>query len=128
MHNKRKEIILCLKKDPELFNHTAKAWAEYINSTNKTQLRGFYDKVLELETRLTKKNETFEDVYPFIQLLNSKVAYGVNRKVVSKGFQEMMTQTLKQIPQKDGLEVFKLFKLFFEAVLGFFKEKEKRLA
>jgi CRISPR-associated protein Csm2 len=42
----------------------------------------------------------------------------VSRKVVSNEFQDMMTQCISQVNTKEDLKVFKLF---FEAVLGFFK-------
>jgi len=107
-------------KDKELFDSVAKEWAEAINRTKKTQARNFYDKILDLEKKI--KEDDFESVYPFIKMLNSKVAYGVSRRVVSDKFQEMMEQSLKQIDNtKEGEQKFKHFKLFFEAVLGFFK-------
>jgi len=121
--------------DKELFNTTANIWADAIKKTKKTQVRNFYDKILELEKQIER--DSFESVYPFIKMLNSKVAYGVNRKVVSKEFQKMMTQCLDQIRLKreirckeninidEGEQIFKHFKLFFEAVLGFFKERGK---
>ena len=107
--------------DSELFSETAKTWAEAINRTKKTQARNFYEKILELQERIKEKND-FESVYPFIKMLNSKVAYGVNRRVVSREFQDMMEQCLKQINlDKNGEQTFQNFKLFFEAVLGYFK-------
>lgn len=107
-------------KDSELFNETAKAWADAINRTKKTQARNFYEKVLELQAQI--KDKGFESVYPFIKMLNSKVAYGVNRRVVSREFQDMMEQCLKQIRQdQNGEQIFQNFKLFFEALLGYFK-------
>ena len=106
--------------DGELFSDTAKEWAEAINRTKKTQARNFYDKILDLEKEADEKG--FENVYPFIKMLNSKVAYGVNRRVVSYEFQRMMETCLNQIEQNDnGKQTFKHFKLFFEAVLGYFK-------
>ena len=119
-----KKIILDFKEDPDLLDKTAKEWAEVIPGDNdrmkKTQIRNFYDRVLELQEDI--KRDNFENVYPFIKMLNSKVAYGVNRKVVSREFQEMMTQCLNQITRdRGGKEKFDNFQLFFEAVLGFFK-------
>ncbi len=111
-----KKIELDYKKDENLFDTTAKEWAEHIEKTKKTQARGFYEKVLELENRA--KKEDWADVLPFVKMLNSKVAYGVTRKVVSGEFQEMMSQCIKQVQTKEDLIKFKLF---FEAVLGFFK-------
>ncbi len=111
-----KRIELDYQKDVDLFDKTAKEWAEEINKTKKTQARNFYEKILELENKA--KSESWENVLPFVKMLNSKVAYGVSRKVVSYEFQEMMTQCISQIKTKEDL---KIFKLFFEAVLGFFK-------
>ena len=124
-----RNIVLDLNQDPELLNITAKEWADAINKTKKTQVRNFYDKILELEEQVEKEeqneNGSFCSVYPFIKMLNSKVAYGVSRKVVSKEFQDMMQQCLDQITcDENGKKKFETFKLFFEAVLGFFKGKD----
>jgi len=115
-----KKIELDYTKDANLFDTTAKEWADTLdnarNKTKKTQARNFYEKVLELESKA--KNESWENVLPFVKMLNSKVAYGVSRKVVSSEFQDMMTQCVSQVNTKEDLTKFKLF---FEAVLGFFK-------
>ena len=114
--------------DSELLNTTARTWAEAINRTKRTQARNFYDKVLVLQKDI--KTKGFDAVYPFIQMLNSKVAYAVNRRVVSPEFQKMMQQCLEQIKKNDkdeqtdkqrGEQIFNNFQLFFEAVLGYFK-------
>ena len=111
-----KKIELDYTKDENLFDSTAKEWAEAIEKTKKTQARNFYEKVLELENKV--KDESWENVLPFVKMLNSKVAYGVTRNVVSLQFQDMMTQCISQVNTKEDLTKFKLF---FEAVLGFFK-------
>ncbi len=111
-----KRIELDYTKDVNLFDETAKEWAEAIEKTKKTQARNFYEKILELENKA--KNESWENVLPFVKMLNSKVSYGVTRKVVSYEFQDMMTQCISQINKREDLTKFKLF---FEAVLGFFK-------
>ena len=125
-----KRIELDYTKDVNLFDETAKEWAEAIEKskcqnkkgkfvdmkTKKTQLRNFYDKVLELVQKSEK--DSWEDILPFVKMLNSKVAYGVNREVLNCEFSNMMTQCISQIKTKEDL---KRFKLFFEAVLGFFK-------
>ncbi len=115
--NDKGAIVL---NDKKLFSDTAEFWAEKISRTKKTQARNFYDKILELEKEIEPKG--FDSVYPFIKMLNSKVAYGVNRRVVSREFQDMMEQSLNQItPNQQGEQKFKNFKLFFESVLGYFK-------
>ena len=116
-----RKIILDYHKDKELFNKTAQEWAGAINRTKKTQIRNYYDKILELEKR---SKENFEDTIPFIKMLNSKVAYGVSRNVVSSQFQDMMKQCISQIDTENDKKKFDNFKLFFEAVLGFFKGRD----
>ena len=110
------KIVLDYKKEPELFNKVAQYWAKEIIKTKKTQVRNFYDKVLELYEK--SKTESFEDVLPFVKMLNSKVEYAVNRKVASYEFRDMMKECINQVNSKKDLENFKLF---FEAVVGFFK-------
>jgi CRISPR-associated protein Csm2 len=110
------DLVLDYKKDPALFDTTASTWAKLIDRTKKTQARNFYEKVLELEAK--SQNEAWENVLPFVKMLNSKVAYGVSRKVVSFEFEKMMNRAIMQINTPEDLRVFKLF---FEAVLGFFK-------
>jgi CRISPR-associated protein Csm2 len=122
-----KKIVLDYRKDPELFSATAQEWAEAIcdwNERNKdcrvksTQLRNFYDQVMELEERAQK--EPFEEVLPFVKMLNSKVAYAETRKNVNSKFVEMMTQCISQVNAPESL---KTFKLFFEALIGFYRKK-----
>jgi CRISPR-associated protein Csm2 len=110
----------------ELFNEVAEHWANEIKmkKTTSTQLRNYYDKVLELyEKSKYLTNEEFNDkVLPFVKMLNAKVSYGVGRGVVSRKFQEMMKICINQVNNKKDLEIFKYF---FEAVIGFYKGVEK---
>jgi len=120
-------IELDYKKDPELFNKTAEKWAKEIGKGVKnTQIRKFYDKVLELYEKSQK--EDFREILPFVKMLNSKVAYASQRssggkKLVNEAFVKMMNECINQIDSKEKLENFKLF---FEAVLGFHKSIEGR--
>ncbi len=113
-----------LKITPELFNSVAKSWAERIErgkpSMKKNQIRNFYDKVLELYEKSQYSNNFEEEVLPFVKMLNSKVAYALNRspKVANEEFKKMMESCIEQVNTKKDLEVFKYF---FEAVIGFYK-------
>ena len=119
-----KPIVLDYKKDQELFNKTAEEWASAICGNGKdckvksTQLRNFYEKVLELYEKSQK--EEFDEILPFVKMLNSKVNYAVGRKLVNSEFENMMNSCINQVGTKEQLRVFKLF---FEAVLGFYKGK-----
>jgi len=114
------KLILDYKKDPELFSNTAKKWAEEIERTKKSQVRNFYDKVLDLNQR-ARHEEDFGEILPFVKMLNSKVAYAVTRGVAKREFEEMMHLCIDQVKTKEDLHVFKLF---FEAVLGFYKGRD----
>jgi len=120
------------KKDPELFNETAKQWAESIGvgrgGVQNTQIRKFYDKVLELYEKSQNQEEDFGEILPFVKMLNSKVAYASSRnsaggKLINKAFVEMMNSCINQVDSKESLAVFKLF---FDAVIGFHKSLEGR--
>ncbi len=119
-----KEIVLDYHKDKELFNETAKGWAEAIGSgkggVQNTQMRKFYNKVLELNDK-AKDIEFKEEILPFVKMLNSKVEYALTRKVASPEFKDMMNQCIAQVNSKEDL---KTFKLFFEAVVGFYKGRD----
>lgn len=126
-------IVLDYTKDGELFNETALSWAEKIGRAKEggvqnTQMRKFYDQVLNLHQKAKPMNdEDFEsDLLPFVKMLNSKVAYASTRnsgggKIVNKTFVDMMSSCINQINNKKDLNTFKLF---FEAVIGFHKGRE----
>ncbi|NOX15678.1 MAG: type III-A CRISPR-associated protein Csm2 [Epsilonproteobacteria bacterium] len=120
-------IVLNYKKDSELFNETAKEWAEEIGSgVQNTQIRKFYDKVLELNDKA--KHEDIDEIIPFVKMLNSKVSYASQRssgggKLINRAFVQMMNECIKQVNSKESLNTFKLF---FEAVIGFHKSLQGR--
>ena len=125
-------IELDYKKDIELLNKTAKKWAEDVGAgkggVQNTQIRKFFDQVLSLNQK-AKHTDDFEgEVLPFVKMLNSKVAYASTRKgaggnIINQSFVAMMNSCINQIDSKEKLEVFKLF---FEAVIGFHKSLEGR--
>jgi len=133
-------IELDYKKDTELFNETAKKWAEliykdkeYIEKEKKrgklennfksdpikpTQMRKFYDQLLERHNEVIIEKKDLDEVLPFVKMILSKVEYAYSRELVNKSFRKMMTECIKQINDEQEL---KNFKLFFEAVIGFYK-------
>lgn len=122
------QIVLDYRKDVELFNETAENWAKAICGeggdcrVKSSQLRNFYEKVMELEEKAAKltDDQFKEDVLPFVKMLNSKVAYANTRKTVSREFVDMMNQCIGQVQKVDDMKVFKLF---VEAVIGFYPKK-----
>ena len=110
-------IVLDYKKDPNLFDKTAHDVAKAIEQTKPAQIRAFYDYVIKLERDAQTQN--FSEVLPFVKMLNSKAAYSKSRKCSSDEFVEMINKCVAQVKTKDDLRVFKLF---FEAVIGFVKK------
>lgn len=122
-------IELDYKKDIELFDETAKKWAENIgNGVENTQIRKFYDQVLDLSLKAKHSDDFQGEILPFVKMLNSKVAYASTRKgaggnIINKEFVDMMSSCVKQVNSKEKLNIFKLF---FEAVIGFHKSIPKK--
>lgn len=125
-------IELDYKKDSELLNKTAKKWAEDIGAgrggVQNTQIRKFFDQVLDLNNKAKHSDNFEEEILPFVKMLNSKVAYASARKsaggnIINKVFVDMMNCCINQVNCKENLGVFKLF---FEAVIGFHKSLEGR--
>lgn len=119
-------------KDVELLNETAKKMAIDIGAgrggVQNTQIRKFFDQVLDLNNKAKHSDDFNGEILPFVKMLNSKVAYASSRKsaggnIVNKAFVEMMNQCIGQVDTKEKLKVFKLF---FEAVIGFHKSLEGR--
>jgi len=122
-------IELDYKKDGELFNKTAKEWADKIGKNVKnTQIRKFFDQVLKLHQEAKHSKDFAGEILPFVKMLNSKVAYASSRssngkKLVNQAFVDMMSSCINQVDSKEKLDVFKLF---FEAVIGFHNSLEGR--
>lgn len=111
------QIKLDYSTQPDLFDGIAKKAAIEISKTKTTQMRNFYEYVLDLLAKSSDENFKTE-ILPFVKMLNSKVAYSNSRKYVSNEFADMIKQCIEQIQNKKDLQTFKYF---FEAVLGFSK-------
>ncbi len=113
--------------DPELFNtvahETAKTLADTRREVNKsTQIRRFYDELLMWDTKVAQNPDKFDEYLPFVRMLNAKVAYAQGRGHVDQNFTLFMRHALQQVENAQTLHTFKLF---FEAMLGFFKLEKK---
>jgi len=120
--DKQKKLI-----DPELFSSIAETLAKKMDSEraesrdrkNKpTQIRKFYDEVLVFDGRIKTSPDDFNNMLPYLMMLNAKVAYAVGRELVTPGFKEFISSSLSQIKDKDDFDVFKNL---FEAFIGFYK-------
>ncbi|MBF0415318.1 MAG: type III-A CRISPR-associated protein Csm2 [Magnetococcales bacterium] len=108
----------------ELFNVEAKKVAKKLlengDEINKpTQLRRFYDEICLWTEKVDGEEHAFQENLPFIRMMNAKAAYANGRKLVDKNFVKLMHDGLSQV--KDAATM-RHFKLFMEAVMGFYKE------
>jgi len=123
---------------PELFSDKAEELAKMIaNESNDrtnapTQVRKFYDEVVRFDGIIKSKPDDFETFIPYIKMLNAKAAYAHGREsggnpLISQGFKEFISQSLKLVNDKKDFEVFASF---FEAFMGFYKlyYEQKRAA
>jgi CRISPR-associated protein Csm2 len=130
--DKNKKLI-----DPDLFSEKADALAkniyrEQVESRGKankpTQIRKFYDEVIRFDSIVKTSPAEFENILPYLKMLNAKAAYALGRDLVSKGFKDFITYSLGQIHTKEDFEVFADL---FEAFMGYYKfydEKGEGLA
>lgn len=110
------KIVLDYIKEPNLFDGVAKNTAESLKMSS-TQLRRFYDYLIDLLVKADERE--FSQILPFVKMLNSKVAYAHARKHATSEFKFMIESCVAQVDSKEKLIIFKLF---FEAVLGFAKK------
>jgi len=120
--------------DPELFSTTAEELAnkinlERMNSRDKlnkpTQVRKFFDEVIRFQVMIISNPEQFNELLPYIKMLNAKAAYAAGRDLIGNEFKLFLSDSLKQVNDREDFEIFCSF---FEAFLGFYKycaEKEK---
>ena len=102
---------------------TAVTLADSKREANKsTQIRRFYDELMMWENKTSLNPEKFPEYLPFIRMLNAKVAYAEGRGHVDANFTRFMNHCLQQVTDAKTLRIFKLF---FEAMLGFYKLEKK---
>lgn len=110
--------------DPDLFSTTAEVLARKIsgegsNKLNKpTQIRKFYDEVVRFDSILKNNPADFDNILPYLRMLNAKAAYAVGRDLISPGFKDFISSSLNQIKDKDD---FDAFAGLFEAFMGYYK-------
>lgn len=117
--DKSKKLI-----DPELFSSRADMLAKRIHDEGRsrankpTQIRKFYEEVLRFDGILKANPSDFENMLPYLKMLNAKAAYAMGRELISKGFKDFISDALGQITDKDD---FDAFTGLFEAFMGFYK-------
>ncbi len=111
--------------EPELFSLIAEDWAKNVKDSNgkdrknkPTQIRKFYDEVIRFNSIVETNPDEFDNILPYLKMLNAKAAYAVGRKLVSDEFKQFISESLLQIKDKDD---FIAFVGLFESFIGYYK-------
>lgn len=114
-------------KEPSdtLFSDVAECYAQRIadagqqRKNRSTQLRGFYDEILNWESRSrVMSDQQFKESIPLIKMLIAKVTYANGRDHVTQEYVDLMRECITQVNDRTSL---RNCKLFFEAFMGFYK-------
>lgn len=124
------EVKKCFKEYPpeKLLSEVAEKISRAIfdesnnNKLNKnTQIRKFFDELAGIKLKLDVSSDSkldFEKLKPIIFLLASKAAYAKGRRTIGDNLYEFFKTNVLKIGSYEDL---KLFLLFFEAILGYYK-------
>jgi len=98
---------------------------------SKTQLRRLYDEVKRFEQNLDGTDETWKKYFPYIKMIKSKTSYNIARAIeknrndadVYKRLSTFISEGLDQVKDEEDYHVFTSL---FEAVYGFYYEKNPK--
>jgi len=105
-----------------LFDEEAERFAKQLcgdDRVNKpSQLRRFFDQLVQLDDYLAQKPEEYARLEPEIRMLNAHAAYAKGRKLVSDVFKSQFQTLIRAIECPRTLHNARLF---FEATLGYLR-------
>jgi len=110
--------------EPDLFSVTAEKLAKKVaedgskTCNKRSQIRKFYDEVLNFSARVGKDPIEFEKMLPYLKMLNAKAAYAKGRGLISDSFKNFLLTALQQVNDKDDFDVFSGL---FEAFMGYYR-------
>jgi len=87
---------------------------------SSTQIRKFYEEVLNLKDQLDNGKE-FREILPYFRMLKAKANVAYERDVINTNFKRFIEENVDYIG--DNEEKFKIFCTFFEAVVAYSKGK-----
>lgn len=116
-------VRITAKPGVDLFDTVARDAAKAVgadkNANKPAQLRKFYDELCLWEEKIAGDPAKFEEMLPFIRMMNAKVAYAKGRKLVDDTFVKIFQKTIMGVTDAQTLTICKLF---WEAFMGFYKE------
>ncbi len=89
------------------------------NTDKPSQLRRFYDHLVQLDDRIKQVPADFDVLLQYIRMLNAHIAYAHGRKLVSDTFRRKMQEVVRSI--EGSPQTLHNARLFFEATLGFLR-------
>ncbi|HDD43809.1 MAG TPA: type III-A CRISPR-associated protein Csm2 [Candidatus Desulfofervidus auxilii] len=123
--NKENKVI-----NPDLFSEVANEWAREIKEEGKkdknkiSQIRKFYDEVLNLSERIKYERRDFQFYLPYVRMLKAKAYYALGRKHITEKFVRFIEACINEIETKEDFEVYKEF---FEAFMGFYRYYDENI-
>ena len=87
---------------------------------SSTQIRKFYEEVLNLKDRLDNGKD-FREILPYFKMLKAKANVAYQRDVINTNFKRFIDENVDYVG--DSEEKFKVFCTFFEAVVAYAKGK-----
>ena len=112
---------------PNLFSDQAESLAKTIaeqgrdrqgklSKNKRSQIRKFYDDVLRLKAE--SESEPWDNIAPYVNMLNAKAAYAYGRDYVTEDFLNFIKVAVVQVKRQEDIEVFSGF---FEAFMGYYR-------
>jgi len=126
----------------EIFSSVAEQWASAIcraglkeklergkpvkklEKNKISQIRKFYDEALRIAS-CQRDGEVYDNILPFIKMLNAKAAYAMGRNLITAEFSEFLKKSIGQIDANNP-QSLELFLNFFEAFMGYYKFEETK--
>ncbi len=108
----------------DLFSDVAQDMASQLQTNTANQVRRFYNELVMWHDKVyaergeAAREAKYQELAPYIKMLNAKVAYAKARKHVDEDFEGMFSRCIKEINDATSL---KYGKLFMEAFIGFHK-------
>ena len=85
---------------------------------SSTQIRKFYEEVLNLKSQL-EIGKSFKEILPYFKMLKAKANVAYERDVINTNFKTFIEKNVDYVGNKE--ERFKIFCTFFEAVVAYAK-------
>ena len=90
----------------------------------RTQIRKFYDEVVMWDERISlaqNKIQEFKENEVVFKMLRAKIAYSLGRSHIDKYCADMLDHCIKSV---DSAEKLMQFRLFFEALMGYYRAEK----